>query len=409
MNMNDLIQALGDPSRFSAGNPDLAKVLSSEMSGHMVAQSNLTPQTRAAIAAFTDIRDGYMPNHNRQTRLSQHARDYMLAQAVSTEDFPYIFATILDREVFAAYNPASSAMRKVVRVKSGRDFRTRERFQVQGGEALLQKQGKGAPVEQIDKPSEQRWTYNVDVYSKKFDTTWQDLVDDQGDLDVFADLPKRLGNAAIATEDNFLTSLFVGASGWNTSYFATGNGTVAPLATPLTIDNLISAYGRMAKFRTPVNSLPRPVRPKYLMVPPALALQAESILGSTQRVMVYGGDDETAAASFGTKNVASQLGLEIIVNPWIPYVATTGTYGDTMWALFADPNEAPVPAAEFGLLRGYERPTIYLKTPNQSRIGGGGAPAMMGDFDTMGVSWKVMHTFGGVVMDGRAAIASNGQ
>ena len=409
MKMNDLVQALGDPTRFNAGNPDLAKLMSSEVTGHMVAQSQLTPQTRAAIASFTDIRDGYMPNSGRQVHLAQHARDYMLAQAVSTEDFPYIFATILDREVFAAYQPANSAMRQIVRVKPGRDFRTRERFQVRGGEALLAKQGKGAPVVQIDKPSEQRWTYNVDVYSKKFDTTWQDLVDDQGDLDVFADLPKRLANSALATEDHFLTNLFVDAAGWETDYFATANGTQAPAALPLTIDNLITQYGLMLKFTTPTNSLPMPIRPRILMVPPALALQAENILNSTQRIMVYGGDDEAAAASFGSLNVASRLGLRLVVNPWIPYVATTGTFGDTMWALFADPNEAPVPAAEFGLLRGYERPTIYLKTPNQSRIGGGGAPAMMGDFDTMGVSWKVMHVFGGVTLDGRAGIASNGQ
>lgn len=409
MKVFDMVQTLGDVSRFDPNSPDFAKNMSNEFAGHMIAQSAPNQSMQISMAAIMDIKDGYMPGTGRRTQLAQHARDFMLHQAVSTEDFPYIFATILDREVFASYNPTQSLMRKIVRVKPGRDFRTRERFQVRGGHALLTMQGKGAPVQEIDKPGEGRWTYNVNVYSKKFSTTWQDLVDDAGDLDVFADLPSRLAVSALATEDYFLTNLFVGAAGWNTNYFATGNGTLAPLSTPLTIDNLISAFGSMLKFRTPTNSLPMPVRPRYLMVPPALALQAETILNSTQRIMVYGGDDEAAAASFGSNNVASQLGLQLIVNPWIPYVATTGTFGDTMWALFADPSEAPVPAAEFGLLRGYERPTIYLKTPNQSRISGGSAPAMMGDFATMGVEWKVMHVFGGTTLDGRAALASNGQ
>ena len=411
MKMYELVQnlgALGDPSRFNPAHPDYAKFMTSEITGHVLAQSNLTPQTKAEISTFMDLRDGFAPGSNRTHRLSQSARSYYLEQAVSTEDFPNIFATILDREVFAAYQPATSPMRRICRVKPGRDFRTRERFQVRGGEALLSKQGKGAPVEQIDKPGEQRWTYNVDVYSKKFDTTWQDIVDDSGDLDVFADLPRRLANSALASEDYFLTNLFVNAAGWDTTFFATGNGTLAPQTLPLTADNLATLYGEMLKFTTPTNALPMPKRPRYLMVPPHLALVAQTILTSTQRIIAPVGAT-SAGVSYGSDNIASQLGLTLLVNPWIPYIATTGTFKETMWALFSDPSETEVPAAEFGLLRGYERPTIFLKTPNQQRLGGGSVSPMMGDFDTMGISWKIMHVYGGVTLDGRNAIASNGQ
>ena len=108
-----------------------------------------------------------------------------------------------------------------------------------------------------------------------------------------------------------------------------------------------------------------------------------------------------------TTNVIAQYGLQLIINPWIPIIVTTGTFGQTTWALFSDPAE--IAAAEFGLLAGHESPELFMKASNQARVGGGVAGPMDGDFETDNIFYKVRHVLGGVTLSGRAGYASDGQ
>ena len=100
---------------------------------------------------------------------------------------------------------------------------------------------------------------------------------------------------------------------------------------------------------------------------------------------------------------------ELIVNPWLPIITTTGTVGNTAWYLFADPNEVGRPAFEIGVLRGHDTPELFVKEPNAMRVGGGPVAAEDGDFDTDGINYKVRHVIGGTLMEPKVAVASPGQ
>jgi hypothetical protein len=96
---------------------------------------------------------------------------------------------------------------------------------------------------------------------------------------------------------------------------------------------------------------------------------------------------------------------ELIINPWLPIVSTTN--GNTSWYLFADPGVGR-PAVEVGFLRGNESPALFVKSPDAVRVGGGSVSPEEGDFDTDGINYRVRHVFGGVLMEPKAAFASNG-
>lgn len=350
------------------------------------------------VSRFLQIHEGR--GMGRISRL--RAFDDLVTESINTGvDFSSIFSTIIDRRLDPAYRTNPGQMRRVVRTVAGADFRTRERHKIAGGAKILQKIAKNDVVTEVDKPTGSTYTYKVESYGKKYSTAWQDIIDDSSDLGTFDRLPETLAQSAIATEESFLNDLFMTTTGWLTSVFSTGNGGVAPLTSTLTFDNLVVAMKHFGKMTTPTDGHPMPVEPKYLMVGPALRMDALRLLNSTELIV---------SANGGTRNVIQALNLELIVNPWLPLKMTSGTIGDTAWGLFADPNTLSVPLAEHGLLRGHETPEILMKASNQSLVSGGQLSPMDGDFDRMGIEWKIMMYFGGTATgDARGAVVSNGQ
>jgi hypothetical protein len=135
--------------------------------------------------------------------------------------------------------------------------------------------------------------------------------------------------------------------------------------------------------------------PKYLMVPPALMIKAMELLNSINlnHVVDGSGSGTGTALAHGSRNVLADLNIELLVNPWIPAIVTSGTKGATSWALFTDP--ANIPAGEFGTLAGYDVPQVK---------------PLHGDAEDRDVlSWRVKHVFGGTTIDKRAGWASVGQ
>jgi hypothetical protein len=61
-----------------------------------------------------------------------------------------------------------------------------------------------------------------------------------------------------------------------------------------------------------------------------------------------------------------------------------------------------------GFLRGHTEPELFVREPNARRIGGGQINPLDGSFETDSIDYKVRYVLGGVVLDTRAAVASNG-
>ena len=140
--------------------------------------------------------------------------------------------------------------------------------------------------------------------------------------------------------------------------------------------------------------------PKYLVVPPALQLQAERILRSTSIAWTSGAGG--GAVMRGTVTALADYALELIVDPWIPIVDTTS--GTTTWALFSE-NIKPGVYAE---LRGHQAPEIWMKAPDAVKLGGGAVNPFEGDFATDNIFYRARYCADAIQLEPRGGWASSG-
>ena len=315
-------------------------------------------------------------------------------EAMSTSDFPLLFADSLDRQLYGAYQATIPTWRNYARPSTVNSFLKVKRFATSGVRGLLKKVGELAEHERRTQ-DETVYEYSVDKYEAGFALSWEMMIND--DLNAFMRLPQDLSDSAIDSEEEFVTRLFCDASGPNATYYTGPNDNILTGNPPLTRDNLQAAITKLMK-RKDDKGNPIVVRGVRLVVGTGLALTAQEILNTTEYRIVDGNGNVRVVSGNG---VAANLGID--VNYWIDSVATTAN-ADTSWWLFADPNGVR-PALEFGRLRGFEAPALYEKVPDMRRIGGGVEPV---SFDTEASEKKIKHVYGGAFVDARMTIASNG-
>jgi hypothetical protein len=323
-------------------------------------------------------------------------------EAMVTSDFQLLFGDIIDRQMLAAYQQMPVNWSRLARRGRVRDFRTVKRFTLDGSEAVLDEVGQQSeyPASPL---ADGKFEYAVRKHGRRVPLAWETLIND--DLDAFADIPRRLGNAARRTEERFVTALYAAATGPVSPYFSAGNANLTDEA--LSIPGLQAAFTLFGE-QLDTDGAPIFVEAATLVVPPSLAVTARNILNAIEIIGAAGsgpgnqtgqGSDQVRATNW------MRNAVELVVNPWLPIVDTTT--GSTAWYLFASP-DAGRPAAEIGFLIGHESPELFQKHPNATRVGGGAVDPMDGDFDTDSVEWKVRHTLGGTRMDPKSAVASTG-
>ena len=218
----------------------------------------------------------------------------------------------------------------------------------------------------------------------------------------------RFAKAALRTEQYTVVNQFADDDGAHGTGLVPGelydkgtaneiNGSIAPLS----IANLEAGLEAMAGFRDAGGS-PIYNRAKYLVVPPALEMTARQILTSANKM--WAGDAAAGATTiqaWPTTNVVSQMGIELIVEPWLPICDTSN--GATAWYLFADPSD--IACLEAGYLAGHERPELCMKASDKVSIGGAPITPMSGDFATDNIFYRVRHVFGICDLDWRATYA----
>jgi hypothetical protein len=332
-------------------------------------------------------------------RLSKRLHEAKMEEAVGTSDFPYLFGNIIDRQLLAVYRAPEDPLynwKDYVKIGSVPDFNTVRREKISGRDPLLPEvPEKGEYL--AYQPSNDRYTYNVKKYGRRFDISWEAIINDS--LGAFNDIPQDMAFAAKDTEAYIATSLIAASNGAGNPalYGATitdaGQAITNRGSLPLTIANLQTTIGLM-KNQTDPQGKRMKIRPAYLVVPPALELTAKSILTST--TVAYAAT-AASAIPLPTNNVLTQSGLQLRVNEWLPYIDTTK--GDTAWYLFADPNYGA--AVEVGYLRGSETPEVCMKASNKMMIGGGVGGAMSGDFETDNIAYRVRDIIGGTALDPR--------
>lgn len=340
--------------------------------------------------------------------------NWVLKEAMTTADFPLLFGDVIDRAILANYQATNNTWRNYCHYSTVADFRTVHRFAMNGSESLLPTvaQNNEYPESAL---SDLQYSYQIGKYGRRVPFAWEAMIND--DLNGLKDIPARLGRAAARTEEYFATSLFVSSSGPNSTFFSdsnknkvdTTNG--ASSTNPaLSIGGLQDAMLVLANQRD-VDGQPIFIDAVELVVPPALEVTANNILHADNLWLGGFGQSPSGPNGGGTQSqmlmVANWMRnrMRLNVNYYLPYIDTT--HGNTSWYLFASP-DATRPAIEIGHLRGHESPETFVKAPTSMRVGGGAADPMDGDFDTDSIVYKIRHVMGGVLMDPRMAVASNG-
>jgi hypothetical protein len=322
-------------------------------------------------------------------------------EAMTTSDFGLLFADILDKQLLGAYQDWPSTWQMYTRRGTVRDFRPVKRFALDGASSTLDEvPERGEYPEAALIASE--YEYRVTKRGRRLDWTWEMRVND--DLDAFRELPIILGRAAKMTEDKFVTGLYASASGPNSTFFSAGHGNVVTGNPALSVEALEVAMTVLASQRDSDGN-PIFIDNLVLVVPPALEVVANNILNAVQIDAATGGGDGTGHNQLRVNNWLARR-VSVVVNPWLPIVSATAN-GNTSWYLIAQ-TMAGRPAMEVGFLRGYEQPQVFVKAPDSLRVGGGMAAVEDGDFETDAIRHKVRHVLGGVLMDYKMAVASNG-
>ena len=121
----------------------------------------------------------------------------------TTSDFPIILGDTVGRVLRDAYQAAPSGVRRLGRQTTARDFRSVNKVML--GEApLLEKLNEHGEIK-AGTMAEAREAYRVETWARKIGITRQVLVND--DLGAFADLARRMGQAAAETEARILVAL----------------------------------------------------------------------------------------------------------------------------------------------------------------------------------------------------------
>lgn len=326
--------------------------------------------------------------HN-NNNLPPHKHEYLLREAITTSDFPYLFGDVLDRQVLAAYKAVDPVWKPFVKMSTVPRISPQVggyRFAITGGDDHLDMvHEKGEYL--ASGRDEARYSLSVDKYGRQFDISWEAMIND--DLGALRDTPQRFAMAAVRTEHRVVTSGYARNTG---IYQAAARGNAANIA--LTIANLETGISTMQSYTDAAGEIIMN-RPKFLVVPPCLEFTARQILTSATKMWVESAGG--AATAYPTTNVVANYGLTLIVDPYLSIYG--GADLATQWYLFADPRDIAV--LEAAHLKGHERPEICMKASDKVTIGGGQISPLSGDFDTDNVFYRVRLVFGVTSLDWR--------
>lgn len=322
-------------------------------------------------------------------------------EAMTTSDFPQLFGDIVDRQLYAAYQQTPVNWQSIARRGTVRDFRTVERYTIDGADSALPEVDELTeyPAASL---SEAKYEYKVTKRGRRIPMSWETWLN--GDLGQFRDLPTRLANAARRTEEKFVTDLFAGTAGPDSTFFAAGNANIVTGNPALSISALQTAFTVLGA-QTDSSGEPIYIESVTLVVPRALEVTARNILNSIEILAATGGGDGTGNDQLRATNWMRDK-VELVVNPWLPIISSSSN-GNTSWYLFANPGMGR-PAMEIGFLIGHETPEIWMKSSDAVRVGGGAVDPEQGSFDLDAVQWRVRHVLGGSMIDPKMAVASNG-
>lgn len=104
--------------------------------------------------------------------LPSHKRAYLLQEAMTTSDFPYLFGEVLDRQLLAGFKDTPQVMPLICRRGTVKDFRTVHRYEISDGDQRLQEVAEKGEYLASDR-DEAKYYYAIKKYGRQFDISWE--------------------------------------------------------------------------------------------------------------------------------------------------------------------------------------------------------------------------------------------
>ncbi|MER6605769.1 hypothetical protein ABT282_07590 [Streptomyces sp. NPDC000927] len=252
--------------------------------------------------------------------------------------------------------------------------------------------------------------YFVNKYGARFPFSWEAFMNDE--LRVLQQLPTEMARWARDTEDVLTTGVLATADGPNPDFFnlvenfgiQVGAGNYIKDNPPLSLDSLEKAIQQIGMRQ--VNGRQVRVQNFVLLVPPSLALTAQSIAQSTTyvRVQRLSTDEEIRT------NVASPVAgrFTVVESPWLPLIDRSPSAASTWYLLPAGGQTERGPAIVTAFLRGHEIPEVRVMGDTGQAIGGGDISAFEGSFSHDDIQYRVRSIIGAAGLDTSAVAVSRG-
>lgn len=326
-------------------------------------------------------------------------RRAIIRESAMRGDYPLLFADNLAREMRSRYSEFPAPWRDVCEVAGLPDFRAKKIFPrgTLDQTWTLIPDGGPQPGQTKTLPDQTPVTYSVSAYGIHTAINFQTIINDE--LGAFSNIARDMAIGARRTELKLFTQSHWGASG--------PTGLTALTSNPaLDVAGFAAAWAQIRK-SVDANGEPIMIDAPVLEVGPDLEVTARQII---KAVALTIHDDQTAVSSTGTFNTENWINTmisQIIVNPYIPIVASSAN-ADTSWCLL--PNSSSGAAAiEVGYINGYEQPALLQKASDTIVAGGGDIPVnRFGGFNTNDVEFKGIHMVGFALRDASIGFMSNG-
>ncbi len=332
-----------------------------------------------------------------------HRHEYMLREAITTSDFPYLFGIVIEHEMLARYRFAAADWTAWTKVSTVPNFNIHQRHSLDGLTGRLARVGEKGEYLVSTKPVHGRRYLQVLKYGAQFDISWEALINDG--LGAFSDIAQRYADAARNTESWLVTNLYSSATGPNALLY--GAPIVAPDGANVTnvgvlaasVANLETTLGLITQ-QTDANGDPLGIRGIHIVCAPSREIQWRNII--TSAVNMWTESAGGGPIPYPMTSVLPQMGLQLHVDPWLPVVDATGNDNGT-WYVFADTAQGY--AIEYARLRGHEAPEICMKASDKASPSGQPLSPFSGDFATDNVFYRIRVCGGGVQLDPRLTYA----
>src|ERR1019366_5764664 len=201
-------------------------------------QEAMTPRYESIV---TELMRSY-PGMYRDER----GRTMGLRETMSVTDYQALFVDVLDRMYYGYYSGFPVVNKGLAKIHQLRDFRVVSRYLLDGVVTPLTAMDAAAPAPQraLLGPNPQDGSpatstapiqYQPKLYQAMTSVNWRAFVND--DLGIFKDLANRLAIAGNRGISKFITTMYVGASGPNTSLYQSGYRNQITVANGASINN----------------------------------------------------------------------------------------------------------------------------------------------------------------------------